>query len=223
MKRFILFILPLFLLSSCIDIIDDLTINNDGSGRLKLGINLSKSKLEVNSVLALDSLYGQRVPKLNEVSSSITKYAEILRHKKGITEVKVEKDTVNFNFKFYIDFEDVEDVEAALKEIVKEEDTRWVNLDFDWVKWENHVLTRNNIKIPEEQLRKLKYDDIQKLKQGTYTSITRFQNPIIEYTNQKSKLTPNKLNLMIQTSAYLLAEDTQSIKNNIKTSTSPHK
>lgn len=223
MKRFIWLIFPLFMLSSCIDIIDDLTINNDGTGKLKLSINLSKSKLEVNSLLALDSLHGQRVPKLSEITGQIPIYVDKIKSKPGIKSVTTEQDTVNFILKLTIEFSNIEELEVALKEVVKEENTQWVNFDFDWVKWGNNTLTRNNIKIPEEQLRKLKYEDIQKLKQGTYTSITRFQEPIVEYTHKAATLSANKQSLMIRTSAYLLAEDAQALKNQIKISNSSHK
>lgn len=224
MKRYLWFIIPIFLFSSCVDIVDDLTLNNDGSGKLRLSINLSKSKLEVNSLLALDSLNGQRVPKLSEITSRIPIYVNKIRSKEGITEVRIEKeDTINFILKIEIGFSDVEHLEAALKEVVSEEDTRWVNFDFDWVKWEDNTLTRNNIKIPDAQLKKLKYEDIEKLKQGTYTSVTHFQNVITDYSNPLSVLSPNKLNLMIRTSAYQLVENAQSLKNQIKISESVHK
>lgn len=222
MKRILFFLLPFFLLSSCIDIVDDLTINNDGSGKLKLSVNLSKSKLEVNSILALDSLRGQRVPKLNEITAKIPEYTEKLRKQKGIESVMVEQDTVNFILKLTIHFNNVEDLESALKEVVSEENTTWVNFDFDWIKWENHTLTRNMLNVPNEQIKKLKYEDVQKLKTGTYTSVTHFQTPIISYTNESSVLSPNKQNLMIKTSAYLLTEDTQSLKNQIKVSGNSH-
>ena len=56
----IISILLLFLLSSCIEIIDDISMNNDGSGTFKYSINLSQSKVKVNSYLALDSINGEK-------------------------------------------------------------------------------------------------------------------------------------------------------------------
>ena len=53
--KYLLLLLPLFF-NSCIEIIDDLTIRNDGSGKLKYTINLSASKLKLNSILALETI-----------------------------------------------------------------------------------------------------------------------------------------------------------------------
>ncbi len=216
MKKFFLLILPFFLLSSCIDLIDDLTINRDGSGVLKLSVNLSKSKLKVNSVLALDSLNGQRVPKLNEITDKIDFYADKIRHKEGIKTVSVSKNIEDFIFKFTIEFSNIEELELALKEILNEENNAWANFDFDWIKWEGNTLVRNNIKIPASQLNRLKVEDIENLKTGSYVSITRFQDPIIEYTNELAKLSADQRALMIKTSAFNLAENTQVLKNTIK-------
>ncbi len=216
MRKFVLFVFPLFLLSSCIDLIDDLTINKDGSGILKITINVSKSKLKVNSLLALDSLNGQRVPKIGEISEKIDFYADKIREKDGIKNVTISKNLDDFIFKFNIDFSNIEKLELALKEVLNEENSSWVNFEFDWIKWENNTLTRNNLKIPASQLRRLKAEDVEALKNGSYVSITRFQEPIIEFSNDMSKLSTDQRALMIKTSAYGLAENTQLLKNTIK-------
>ena len=54
--KYLVFLVVLFMLSSCVEIIDDLTFKSDGSGTFKYTLNLSASKVKVNSVLALDSL-----------------------------------------------------------------------------------------------------------------------------------------------------------------------
>ena len=58
---YILSIITVFSISSCIEIIDDLTLNSDGTGSFKYTINLSASKIKINSILALDSLDGKKI------------------------------------------------------------------------------------------------------------------------------------------------------------------
>ena len=50
---------------------DELTIHDDGSGTLKYAINLSSSRVKVNSILALDSLDGKKVPSIEEIKTKI--------------------------------------------------------------------------------------------------------------------------------------------------------
>ena len=76
---FLLLVFSLFGLTSCIEIIDDVTVNNDGSGSLKYTINLSASKVKINSILALDSLEGRPVPSKEELEERIVSFKKKLR------------------------------------------------------------------------------------------------------------------------------------------------
>jgi hypothetical protein len=71
----ILFVLSLlFCLSSCIELIDDITIHANGTGTLKYSINLSSSKVKVHSMLALDSLNGIKMLNQSELQLKITQF-----------------------------------------------------------------------------------------------------------------------------------------------------
>ena len=80
--QFIFAILSAVLLTGCVEIIDDLTLNSDGSGCFKYNVNLSSSKIKINAILALDSLDGKRVPTLDEIKKLLGR----ARAKKGIFE-----------------------------------------------------------------------------------------------------------------------------------------
>ena len=103
---YILFLLPL-LLSSCIEIIDDLSIHSDGTGTFKYSINLSSSKLKVNSILSLDSLDGKKVPDLAEIEAKITEFKSLLSQEPGISMVKTDFNTSDFILKISIDFNSI--------------------------------------------------------------------------------------------------------------------
>jgi hypothetical protein len=72
--KFIAFIIILFSLTSCIELLDDLTINKDGSGKFKFNVNLSSSKVETNSILALDTVDGNHVPKREDIEKEIKEF-----------------------------------------------------------------------------------------------------------------------------------------------------
>ena len=89
MKYLRVLILALSALSvtGCIEIIDDLTLNMDGTGSFKYNINLSSSKVKINSILALDSLDGKRVPSIGEIKQKIDRLDEQLKSESGISNV----------------------------------------------------------------------------------------------------------------------------------------
>jgi len=149
------------LFSSCVEIIDDLSFNLNGSGSLKYSINLSSSKVKLNSILALDSLDGTKIPTREEI------------------EVKIEE------FKHKV------------------------------LTWEGNEIVRSIPEIIVNQAKKLKAEDIELLKQGNYTSITRFQKEIEKFDNPKAMLSKNKMAVMVKTDPYSLINNAELLNNRI--------
>ena len=86
----------ILILSSCVDIWDDITLHTDGSGTYKYTVNMSASKVKINSILALDSVEGKRIPKLPEIKEKIEYYRNKLEDKQGLSNVKVESNYDDF-------------------------------------------------------------------------------------------------------------------------------
>lgn len=214
---FLLFFALTLGLTSCIEIIDDVTVNNDGSGNLKYTINLSASKVKINSILALDSLEGHRVPSKDEISERITAFQKRLEAKTGISNVLVESNFTDYIFKVQCDFTSIEALQIAIKDVVKEEsqEKNLKELDHNWMSWDGTKLIRSVPDITIERTKSLKAEDAELLKQGNYTSITRFQRPVEKFDNTNAILSKNKLAVMIKTNPYLLTQDYNLLENTI--------
>ena len=203
-------------LSSCVDIFDDITIHADGSGVYRYTINLSASKVKINSILALDSVDGKRVPKIPEIKEKIEYYRSKLEEKQGISNVKVDANFDDFLFKISCDFESVSDLQEAVREIVKEEskDKNDPALNESWISWDGKTLTRS---VPGFQsvVRKLKAEDQEKLKSGKYNAVSRFDKPIIKCDNPQGKISPTKTAVMIQASTFSVGTNPSILKNSV--------
>ena len=79
MKKHVTILLLLFIMPSCIEILDDIKFNIDGSGTFKYTVNLSSSQVKLNSILALDSLDGKKVPSLPEIQEKMEEDHELLK------------------------------------------------------------------------------------------------------------------------------------------------
>ena len=100
-----LLILPLLIgLSSCVEIIDDLSMNLDGSGTFKYTVNLSSSKSKINTILNLDSLDGKKVPKMPEIKAKVAEFTTLIAKQPGISAIKVEPNYVDYVIKFQCNF-----------------------------------------------------------------------------------------------------------------------
>jgi hypothetical protein len=215
MNKFILFLFIITGLctTSCIEIIDDLTLNNDGSGTFKYTINLSSSKLKVNAILALDSLNGQRIPKINEIKEKFKQFQQTLSTQPGISNVTISENYTDFIFKFQCDFTTLSTLQDGLKQAFlifyseKDENT--------WIEWNGKTLTRSVPKLSFPEFFVLSSKEEELLKQGYYMSITRFDTPITKFSNTNSILSKSKLALMLKVNSFDLKQNINLIENQI--------
>jgi len=210
--------LVLFICStSCIEIIDDITIRNDGTGTLKYTINLSSSKVKINSVLALDSLDGKKIPTVDEIETKILSFKKNLESQPGISNVTVDYNFTDFIFKFQCDFSSVTTLQTALKMVIQEEskEKNIPELEHNWLSWDGSKLVRSIPEITVKKTKDFKQEDIDLMKQGNYTSITRFERAVEKFDNPSATLSKNKMAVMIRTNPHLLTQNSDILENTI--------
>lgn len=202
---------------SCIEIMDDLTIHDDGSGKLKYAVNLSSSRIKVNSILALDSLDGKRIPSIPEIKEKVAEFKQTLSLQKGITNVLVSENYTDFIFKFECDFTSLSLLQEGIKKAfsVISKDKSISEQEYLWISFDSKILKRSVPSIAIEKLHKLDQNDLELLRTGSYTSITRFDKIINEFTNPLSKLSKDKKSLMLKTDTYSLKNKHSLLENTI--------
>ena len=207
----------LFVFSGCIEIIDDLSLNEDGSGTFRYNVNLSSSKVKINSILALDSLDGKKVPTIGEISKKFNDVVEMLKTKEGISEVDFSADYDNYIFKLSCDFTSLEILQNAVHEVIKSENgnKNIPELEQTWLTFEDNKLVRSIPQITVQKTKEINRDDRDLLKNGTYTSITRFYKEVEKCENEKCILSKNKMAVMLRTDPYSLTQNPNLLDNSI--------
>jgi hypothetical protein len=197
--RILIFILAIFSLSSCVEIIDDITIHLDGTGTFKYNINLSSSKTEISALLSLDSLDGHRVPKKPEINEKIDSFKSALQRQPGISNVEIISDWNNYILKISCDFQSVSHLENGLRSAINIVGESNIQSDIDWITFSNKNLVRKT-PVSTEQIKNSPYINREKLKTGKYISISRFDQNILNFTNSISQLSKNNKALMLKIS-----------------------
>src|SRR3546814_567554 len=95
------------LFSSCFQLIEEITLNTDGSGTLALTANLSQSRSKLASIMLLDSVNGYKVPSKQEVRKELEEVSNTLRSVQGISNVSHAVDFDNYILNIRFSFEDV--------------------------------------------------------------------------------------------------------------------
>ena len=196
---------------------DELTIHDDGSGTLKYAINLSSSRVKVNSILALDSLDGKKVPSIDEIKAKVILFKKTLALQNGISGVSITENYTDFIFKFECNFSSVYLLQDALRKTfaIISNDQSITQQDFYWLSFDSKILKRSVPSIAIDKLHKLSQNDINLLKTGSYTSIYRFDRIVDHFENSLSKLSKDSKSLMIRTDTYSLKEKQSILENTI--------
>jgi hypothetical protein len=178
---------------------------------------LSSSKVKINSLLALDTLDGKKVPTREEIASRIEDFKQRLSGQEGIFGVEVESDFSNYLFKLKCNFKNIERLQVAIKNVASSftEKKDLQELKHNWMSWQGNVFERSIPELTLEQTKRIKTEDIELLKQGSYTSITRFAAEVEKFDNPKANLSKNKMAVMIKTDPYTLINTPNILDNRI--------
>lgn len=214
-RYIILSLILLSALSSCVEIIDDLTLNLDGSGTLRYNLNLSSSKVKINSLLALDSLDGKKVPSISEIKAKVARIETQLGEQEGITSAEIEADYDNFVFKLNCDFNSLSELQAAMKTVIITENNNQAipELDYNWLLFSDTTLQRSVPELTIKKSQEIKDSDRALLRNGTYTSITRFNSEVERFDNENAILSANKKAVMIRTDPFSLTQNPHLLDN----------
>lgn len=215
MKKHLSIILLCLITSSCLEILDDISFNIDGSGTFKYTVNLSSSQVKLNSILALDSIDGKKVPSINEIQEKIEVFTELLSAQEGISNVYIDTNYQQFIFKIQCDFSNVMDLQRGFESSLKETLTQLENeeIAYDWITWDGQVMVRKVPDLDRWSLPSIKTEDSELLKKGNYTSITRFENKVSYFENPAAKLSKNKRAVMLRKSAFEVFNDHKVMDN----------
>ena len=216
--KFLLF-LPLFLfgVSSCIEIIDDISINEDGSGTFKYSINLSSSKVKINSALALDSLDGKKVPSIEEISEIADRVVSLLKSQDGISNVNFSSNYTDFVFRLECDFSSIDRLQEVIRTLILSESKQKdiPELEAPWITYDDHKLVRSIPTITIKKASEINKPDIDLLKEGKYTSITRFHKDVARMENASGIISKNKKAVMMRATPYSLIQNPKLLDNTI--------
>ena len=207
----------LFLCTGCFEIVEEVSFNKDGSGHITLTLNLSKSKTKLNSIMLLDSINDYHVPSEVELRKQIAETVNRVKKIEGISNLK---NTINFNdyiFTFSCDFADTDALNTVISNFSSRKDAALIkqNKHFNFDKSKN-TFTRNYHYNIAKEFKKTKMEDRKVFETASFTTIYRFETPIVTSENLTAKIARSKKAIMLKVSAHDIIQNKNSIKNQIK-------
>lgn len=217
LRKIGLYLVLLCGLTSCFEIIEDVTFRKNGSGVLKLIINLSQSKNEINTLMKLDSNSGYRIPREKEINAYLDKAIITLKATPGLSKIVLRRDFTNWVFEIETEFNNTKSLEEGMKAIYSEFSGGKQFSFRNKLIYNDKSLEREMEPFDENVKKQLNKPTEKKIfARAKYTTIYHFENQVLTYSNKRAKLSPSKKAIMLQTNVLNLINGIESIQNNIK-------
>ncbi|RZL34790.1 MAG: hypothetical protein EOO96_08615 [Pedobacter sp.] len=205
------------LLSSCFQVIEEITLRNDGTGDVLLTINLSQSKTKVASIMLLDSVQGYKVPSKQKIQQELNDAVAYLRKTEGISNVKSTSDFNNFIATISFTFKDVANINNITKNILAKQKIKATNTSSYSYNKTTKVFSRKYqpVATAKTEFNKLKSQDKAVFNGANYTSIYRFEFTVTSTSNPASNLSKSKKAVMLKSSVMDLINGKINVSNQI--------
>lgn len=135
--------------TACFDIHENLFLKKDGSGNFYFTVDLG----EMKSMMSMFDGFGKGMENKGNVTIKKTPLSKIntkfeikrreLLNTKGISNVNLIEDTINYTFGFKFDFKNIDALNVAMNTIFKDDSAKTKLEDKIYFTWKNNQLTRN--------------------------------------------------------------------------------
>ena len=199
-------------LSSCFDIIHDVTVKENGSGNLGLTVNLSKSKSQISKILSLDSIQGFNIPNIKEIDQKLAHLKSELSKVEGISNINITKDFENYIFKLNFDFKHLDNLNEAQVRLSKASNKSIQPISYSYSEKEFLInYTKDLLKKFDNELVKYKLDQ---LKSADFITICRFDRQVKSCDAMTCKVSKNGQTTFnkISTSEFIENQRNQSLQ-----------
>lgn len=179
-------------LTSCFEVIEDVTVHRNGSGTYKFIVNLSQSKNQIDKIRTQDSILHYQVPSSAVVDEKIAEVKTKLQSINGISNVTIKQDPTNYIYNLSFDFKNVSALNNAVQGIWKNYDKN-APATVDLYSYENGVFRRNANNEEVEHLTKSANSQIiEMLQKSNYTVICRFDTTVTNSNTMNYSLSASK-------------------------------
>lgn len=214
-----LLFLSLCLFTGCFDVIEDITLNEDGSGSFKLTLNLSQSKETIQNYLQAGTVQGTKLPTQQEVDGKIDDVKWVLSNIKGISDVQIEKDWDEFIYRATGNFTNVKALNTAINTVANELNQSGIptimkdNFAYNADKREFQRLFKYRIpNVFDDMEPMIKY----MMETATITTIQRLPSEVKSTSNEGSNLSRNKKSVLWKSTVAELVKGEKRPKNTIQ-------
>lgn len=206
----------LIFFQSCFEIVEQVSLKNDGSGSFQLVVNLSKSKTKINAIMKMKTVNGHDIPSKEEIQKKIATIEKTISQTTGISNVKIAVDFDNYIATINCNFNKVVQLNDVIRNINTKENGKNKDIEKTYV-YDGAAKTfaRLDKFSLKKDYKKMNNTDKEIFATANYTTIYKFESSIAAVSNKDAKISPSKKAVMLKQNALDLITDKKSIENKI--------
>lgn len=194
MKKLFYLLFASLLLQSCFEIVEEVSLNKDGSGHFKYTVNFSQSASKIHALLEEDEIDGFKVPTLQKIERDFKNYTSKSTRIVGLSNCKEELDLEHFIFIFECDFSDVKSLNSFTDSLRSMHDSEFTAANYFEYNETNKIFKRTGDDLIEKLNQKMTTSQRMIFNGASYTCLYRFFDEISERVPSGINLSVNKRN-----------------------------
>lgn len=215
MKIYLVLFFPLLFLTSCFEVVEELDLKIDASGTFTYTINMSQSKLELNTALKLDTFMGVKIPTEGDIRMDMERARKVVASSNGISKGTYTADFENYIFIYKIQFDSLTALNNALEDAYDALNKKGNRVLKDRLLMPRNVLTRQSNLDSLGLFNKLNSKKKESLKDATYTCVYRFESAVESVSNKNARTSKNGKAVMLRSNFKSLLNNESTLRNNI--------
>jgi hypothetical protein len=205
------------LFTGCFEILEEVDLKNDGSGTVKLTINMSESKTNLANFLNAGEVQGIKLPSRKEIERDIARVKQALIESAGISDVNTSTDFEEFVFVFSANFDEVEHLNQAINQVADALN----RTPFETIELDNFDLTDKSFRrYFNYPVSLIDYESLPSmhryvLETARLVNIYRFDRPVRTCTNEKAQISPSRQAVKMECSVGEVLSGSRTIANSV--------
>ena len=215
MKKLLFFSFLAIFFTSCFEIVEDVKVNDNGSGKMLVTLNLSESKETLKESMDAGEINGMTLPGEKELNLYLKQIEQIIESVDGMSNAAADANFNEFIFTFAADFTSVQAMNLAVNKLTKELSKGMISIDNKY-EYANGQFTRSfGSIINAADYEKLPMMQRFVLESARMVSIYTFSKPVKKLSNQNAKLSAGKKVVKFESTLSDIAKGTKSVENTI--------
>ncbi len=215
-KIWVVLLMITLTMTSCFEIIEEIVLNDDGSGKVSMTVNISRSKTKLKSIMLMDSINNYKVPSVSDIRTNMAKMVAEIEKIDGVSKVSHNLDFEDFIFTVSCDFRDVDVLNNVITHFSTDGEKQALqkNKQFSYDA-SRKVFVRNYHYNLADEIHRLKQQDQEVLDEASITTLYRFNSLVESSTNTHARVAGNKKAVMLKIGARDMISNKKNIKNTI--------